>query len=154
MPGSTQPLKDSAGERHSQPNLTCTVLGRGCACGKDTVQPKRGRLVVALTQGTARHQLGALTGPSPGHKGWTGGSPGGSIVFKFCFYKECEIYRLWRGRKWCNLSQSTDHVFRAGSFQSLEVAAGSQAFAESHCPRYAPHTLCAQINTHIYANHI
>lgn len=25
--------------------------------------------------------------------------PGGSIVFKFCFYNEREIYRLWRGRK-------------------------------------------------------
>lgn len=36
-----------------------------------------------------------------------------SIVFKFCFYKEREIYRLLRGRKWCNLSKSTGHLFLA-----------------------------------------
>lgn len=51
-------------------------------------------LTVGLGAGPALECSPAL---STGHRGWAW--PGVSIVFKFCFYKEREIYRLWRGRE-------------------------------------------------------
>ena len=50
---------------------------------------------------------GALRTPAPaprwdpptGRRGWSPVGPGVSVVFKFCFYKVREIYRLLKGRR-------------------------------------------------------
>ena len=53
--------------------------------------------------------------PNPVHRPQGLGWPGASIVFKFCFYKEREIYRLSRGKRMMSL-ESINCRFLPGPF--------------------------------------